>query len=609
GSGSSTTLGSSAGGSDDIFIAYLNAYTGELKDFLIVGDAQDEAGKDINMAFAYDNSSGYVLPVAYTTGSFAGQVDFAPAQSNFGDETSSGGDDVFVARYDSLLNLDWVWTSGSVGQSQDDVGEGIVVSGTTLQHAVFVCGGVGAAAPPAADDDDIWLARLNAPATGSPTVAWDYALESSVPSDPRARASDLSLDAAGMLVVTGFFAQKVDFDPDSAATDEREATGSYDIFLARYYPTGDYDGAETFGGPVGVTVADVGVAVDCIVGTTADMTGVWLHAGYFGGGGGSGYTIDFDPDPGNSANAVSAGAHDGFLNAFTFDPPVVGTAIMLVLDASGSMASEYQCSPGYFYWDAMIDAYQDIILDPNGVIPRDGTVALAVTIFAETEEDARQVVPWRVIDSADAAEGFSLALDSIVPPGGLSFLSSGMEVARESLENGHVVADYNIINITSNGLRQEDLSNIASEKNLALDEDDGVVDMINGVAIESEDPDLNLDFLAYVIGNNVGRIEAERMGCVAVAEGTYAICPPAEGDSDFKIEQIKKFIYERYGHCDGDANQDCELGQSDLGVILANWGKTSSDPDFPDDLDWNDDEVIGQYELGVVLANYECTND
>jgi hypothetical protein len=53
--------------------------------------------------------------------------------------------------------------------------------------------------------------------------------------------------------------------------------------------------------------------------------------------------------------------------------------------------------------------------------------------------------------------------------------------------------------------------------------------------------------------------------------------------------------------CDGDVNQDCTVGQADLGIVLANW-EQSVPPGTLGDV--NADGVVDQSDLGVVLAEY-----
>ncbi len=107
--------------------------------------------------------------------------------------------------------------------------------------------------------------------------------------------SDVEVDAAGNVVVTGRFSTSVDFDPGAGQT-VLTTKGGTDAFVARYTTAGALDWVRQFGGSLG----DAGNGVDL------DAAGNVVVTGYFSG------TVDFDPGTGVS-NLTSAGDNDIFV--------------------------------------------------------------------------------------------------------------------------------------------------------------------------------------------------------------------------------------------------------------------------------------------------------
>lgn len=57
-------------------------------------------------------------------------------------------------------------------------------------------------------------------------------------------------------------------------------------------------------------------------------------------------------------------------------------------------------------------------------------------------------------------------------------------------------------------------------------------------------------------------------------------------------------------HILGDIDGDCEVGQPDLGVVLAAWNTNIGEPGYVADADLDNDGHIGQGDLGILLAQY-----
>ena len=71
--------------------------------------------------------------------------------------------------------------------------------------------------------------------------------------------------------------------------------------------------------------------------------------------------------------------------------------------------------------------------------------------------------------------------------------------------------------------------------------------------------------------------------------------------SDVFVDYARSLDYALPPVCPGDCDGDGDTDQSDLGVLLADWGCTG---DCPGDL--NDDGEVDQQDLGILLANWHC---
>jgi len=101
------------------------------------------------------------------------------------------------------------------------------------------------------------------------------------------RGSDIRIDNAGNIIVTGMFGGTPDFDP-SASSATLSANGVRDLFLAKYSSSGVYQWAFNVGGGSD----DEGKRIACDASNNIYLTG-WFSA-----------TADFDPSP--STNTVSS---------------------------------------------------------------------------------------------------------------------------------------------------------------------------------------------------------------------------------------------------------------------------------------------------------------
>ncbi|MCU0963103.1 MAG: proprotein convertase P-domain-containing protein, partial [Pirellulaceae bacterium] len=171
-----------------------------------------------------------------------------------------------------------------------DAAGNLYVTGTFSGQATF---GAGAAAVTlvAAGSTDIFLAKY------APDGALIWAIGmGGAGSD---LGSDVGVDGAGNVLVTGRFSNTADFDP-SAGTTALTSVGGTDAFVARYTSAGALDWVRPFGGAQG----------DAGLGLAVAPAGNVVVTGYFSG------TVDFDPGPGISPR-FSAGDNDIFVVMLT----------------------------------------------------------------------------------------------------------------------------------------------------------------------------------------------------------------------------------------------------------------------------------------------------
>ena len=136
---------------------------------------------------------------SYVTGMFMGTVDFDPTKTNSSAIlTSSGSDDIFVAKYSASNTLDWVHQMGS--------------------NYVF--------------------------STSQPTYTWQ--LES---------GHAIAVDASGNVYVTGDFGGKASFGPFTL-----NSVGNTDVFVTKLGPDGTFLWAQSWG-TAGMDIGS-GIAVD-----------------------------------------------------------------------------------------------------------------------------------------------------------------------------------------------------------------------------------------------------------------------------------------------------------------------------------------------------------
>ena len=220
---------------------------------------------------------------------------------------SQGGNDVFMAKYDTVGVLQWIKRAGG---GKDDAPGGIC---TDIAGNLYVAGYIGDNATFAAINvlcaggHDVFVAKYNS-ADGA--LAWAYAYGGK--GDDEATA--ISADASGRTYVTGFFTGKVQF-----ATMTLSSAGPKDIFLFLHTSTGKFQWAHSAGGANGL---DEGLGLACDGQSNAYLTGHFTNSVNFD---------NFSIDAGASDNAfIAKYAVNGtllWLKKASGEGAVIGTAI------------------------------------------------------------------------------------------------------------------------------------------------------------------------------------------------------------------------------------------------------------------------------------------
>ena len=279
------TANLTSAGSADVFVSKLDASGNYVW-------AKRFGGTSYDFGTSVLDSSGNV----YTTGSFAGTVDFDPGVGT-ANLTSAGDDDVFVSKLDASGNYVWAkrfgGTSRESGSSVLDSSGNIYTSGFFFETADFDPG-VGTANLTSAGSADVFVSKLDA--------SGNYVWAKRFGGTSRESGSSV-LDSSGNIYTAGSFAGTVDFDP-GVGTANLTSAGDDDVFVSKLDASGTYVWAKSFGG----TGGDGGGSV------AADSSGNVYTAGSFVA------TVDFDPGVGTT-NLTSVGNYDVFV---------------LKLDASGT---------------------------------------------------------------------------------------------------------------------------------------------------------------------------------------------------------------------------------------------------------------------------------
>ena len=277
---SAGTTNLTTAGLSDVFISKLDA-SGNLVFAKRFGAAEADAGRSIAL-----DSTGNI----YTAGYFEQTVDFDPSAGTT-NLTSAGRSDVFVSKLDSSGNLVF---AKRFGAAETDVGLSVAVDSTGnvyttgyFEQTVDFDPGAGTTDLTTGGGSDVFVSKLDA--SGNLVFAKRFGGSNDD------GGISISVDSNGNIHTTGYFEERVDFDP-GAGTSNLTSAGGTDVFVSKIDSSGNLLLAKSFGG----TANDVGRSI------TFDSTGNIYTTGEFAG------TVDFDPGTGTT-NLISAGGYDVFI--------------------------------------------------------------------------------------------------------------------------------------------------------------------------------------------------------------------------------------------------------------------------------------------------------
>jgi len=243
-------------------------------------------GNDVPISMVAEPLTGNI----YITGYFNGTVDFDPGTGAF-NMVSAGSEDIFVSKLDALGNFIWSKRMGGI-----DSDRGYAIQSIDGGH-VYISGSYNATADfdPGTSISNLTSAGLSDGYICKLDASGNYVWAKSFGGTGVDAANNLILDNDGNPVISGFFSNVADFDPN-AGTHNLTSGGSYDVFTAEVSSTGNLVWVSQFEGP----------GDDMSYGIDVDNTGNIYTTGVFSS------TIDFESGPGITS-ITAAGATDVFI--------------------------------------------------------------------------------------------------------------------------------------------------------------------------------------------------------------------------------------------------------------------------------------------------------
>jgi hypothetical protein len=257
-----------------------------------------------------DNENAYDVALdslgnIYVTGVFKGSnVDFNPDPAATDYHSSTGGMDVFLAKFGPLADFKWAKTWGGPGY---DRGYALATdpSGNVIVTGIFKGTNVdfNPGALPSEKDlhtsvggYDVFLSRFD------PTGKFLWA--KTFGGTGNDKGAGIDTDQFSNIYITGSFRGSADLNP-GAAKDTRTSIGLSDIFLSGFDSSGALIWAESWGGNTQTEGYDEGFSV-----AVGDFADIWVT------GNAAGVDIDFDPDPADQFLLNAFGGCDAFLSKF-----------------------------------------------------------------------------------------------------------------------------------------------------------------------------------------------------------------------------------------------------------------------------------------------------
>jgi hypothetical protein len=260
------------------------------------GNGRGGEGREVGQGAAFD-SNGNV----YSLGYFNQTVDFNPGDGT-ANLVSSGGNDLFISKFDSAGIFLWAQRIGSNGA---DGGASITFDSTgNIVFTGYFTGTVDF-------DPSVGVANLTSAVSSENFISkfdtsGNYLWAKRIGGSGADRGVNIALDGTGNIYSTGYFNGTVDFDSSDGIANLTSAGGT-DIFISKFNSSGNYLWAKR----VGSSGADRGVNI------AVDGGGNSYSSGYFSRTSGD-LTVSTDFDPGDGvANFISTGGYDVYILKLT----------------------------------------------------------------------------------------------------------------------------------------------------------------------------------------------------------------------------------------------------------------------------------------------------
>lgn len=252
----------SQNGNYDIFFAKYDANGNYVWAKQIGGFSVGDYGECIKI-----DSNGDLL----LTGAFTSTCDFDPSPST-ATITSMGSFDPFIAKYDGSGNYIWAKAFGGsnieIAYSMElNASNEIFLTGDFSGTCDFDPSAGVANLPVFNSSKDIFIAKYDA--------SGNYLWAKNIGGSDVDHVNQITLDASQNIYVTGYFKNIADFDPSASVINLFGNTGSEDVFLAKYDPTGNYLFAANFGGPLDT---EAGAGIACDINNNISITGYFRGA-------------------------------------------------------------------------------------------------------------------------------------------------------------------------------------------------------------------------------------------------------------------------------------------------------------------------------------------
>jgi hypothetical protein len=282
-------------GNSDVFLAKFDP-AGNLVWVKGMGGTNADAGQ----AVTTDPQNGDVIVAGYIG---IGKAYFNLPDTTADTITSAGSNDIFLARYDASGNIRWVKRFGGTGADDvrsvvvDKAGD-IYISGDFKSATAYFNPGVagsgeltinGSTSKPNAD---AYIAKYDA----NGNFLWVHKIGGTAAD----YGGQVAVDGANNVYLVGWFSSaNSQFDASGNAATLLSTTGGYDVFLAKYDPSGNLLWNQKMGG----TGADHGL------GLAIDKDASLYIAGYFASA-----TAEFDPaNPGGAGTLALSAAIDIYI--------------------------------------------------------------------------------------------------------------------------------------------------------------------------------------------------------------------------------------------------------------------------------------------------------